>query len=117
MTIITYFKHSHFNMYLLICLPPTAQEEKKARHLANHDLMLVTFYKAQAKTDRWRKTDKVGDRVPEEYKSQAPLANPHPVSGRTTKRRKTTGATVAAAPDGFSSFPVRLTQSQVPKAG
>ncbi|KAJ8496357.1 hypothetical protein ONZ51_g1142 [Trametes cubensis] len=96
---------------------PTAQEEKKARHLADHDLMLVTFYKAQAKTDRWRKTDKVGDRVPEEYKSQAPLANPHPVSGRTTKRRKTTGVTVAAAPDGFSSFPVRLTQSQLPKAG
>ncbi|KAI0660097.1 hypothetical protein C8Q70DRAFT_1132803 [Cubamyces menziesii] len=94
---------------------PTAEERTEAQLLADHNYVLLTLHQAQAKTDRWRKTDKVGDRVPDDYKPQVPLANPHAASARTMKRRRTTG--VAAVLDGFPSLPVRLTQSQVPKVG
>ncbi|KAH9884202.1 hypothetical protein C8Q73DRAFT_669856 [Cubamyces lactineus] len=93
---------------------PTVQEEKNARRVTNHNVMLLTLDKAQAQTDRWHKTDKVGDRVPEDYKPQVPLANARGASARTMKRRRTTG--VADAPDRFFSLPPRLTQSHVPKA-
>ncbi|KAI0323182.1 hypothetical protein GY45DRAFT_775207 [Cubamyces sp. BRFM 1775] len=96
---------------------PTPEEHARAALLQNHGFVLGTLANIYDMNDLeycWG-DDKVGDRVPHEYKPQVPLANPHGASARTMKRRRTTD--IAVVPLAFSSLPKRLTQSQMPKVG
>ncbi|KAI0324060.1 hypothetical protein GY45DRAFT_469684 [Cubamyces sp. BRFM 1775] len=95
---------------------PTPEEHARAALVQNHNFVLWSLKNVIYRRDpecRWG-DDKVGDRVPHEYKPQVPLANPHGASARTMKRRRTTD--IAVVPLAFSSLPKRLTQSQMPKA-
>ncbi|KAH9896024.1 hypothetical protein C8Q73DRAFT_643740 [Cubamyces lactineus] len=95
---------------------PTPEEKKCAALLETHDFVLgvlANAYDLDSEELKWG-CDKVGDRVPDDYKPRVPLAPPRGASARTMKRRRTTGT--ADAPDRFSSLPLRLTQSHVPKA-
>ncbi|KAH9896037.1 hypothetical protein C8Q73DRAFT_690614 [Cubamyces lactineus] len=89
---------------------PTRAEEDDAALLADHNFMLGTLATAY-RSERWSETDRVGDRIPINYKPQIPLVNARGASARTMKRRKTTVAAPA-----HHSMPARLTQSQAPQA-
>ena len=95
---------------------PDPEDYARAALLQNHNFVLGTLMNVLHRRDPecpWG-DDKVGDRVPHEYKPQVPLANPHRASARTMKRRRMTD--IAVVPLAFSSLPKRLTQSQMPKA-
>ncbi|KAI0359376.1 hypothetical protein OH77DRAFT_1517852 [Trametes cingulata] len=66
---------------------PTAQDELYASYVANHRFVVGVLAR-QLKSKAWG-ADKVGDRVPPEYKPQYPLADPHCVAPSTAKRRRT----------------------------
>ncbi|CDO76863.1 hypothetical protein BN946_scf184402.g4 [Trametes cinnabarina] len=69
-------------------LKPTAEEEAHARLLANHLSMLGILLTVRDDPE-WTSCDKVGDRVPHDYKPRYPVAQEKGPSSDAVKRRRT----------------------------
>ncbi|KAI0363442.1 hypothetical protein BV20DRAFT_144055 [Pilatotrama ljubarskyi] len=65
---------------------PTARDELYASYVATHQFMVGVLARLH-KSKSWQTSDKVGDRVPPEYKPRYLIAYPDAPASRTLKRR------------------------------